>query len=129
VGKNEQIDYWLDSSASDIEAAGHLLAGGSNLQALFFIHLALEKILKAHFIKTNVSQPPLVHDLIFLHDQTDVNLDDEDLRFLAQANGWNIEGRYPDYKKSLHRIASREFVTHAMHSAKKVWKKLREKLP
>lgn len=128
MGKEDQIKYWIDSSSDDRRAAEVLHKGGQNLQALFFMHLSLEKILKANWVKTNQSQPPKVHDLIYLHDQSALDLDVEDLTFLSQANGWNIEGRYPDYKKSLNKIATDSFTKMNLSKAKSIWKKLQEKL-
>ncbi len=128
MGKEDQIKYWIDSSSDDRKAAEVLHKAGQNLQALFFIHLSLEKILKANWVKANQSQPPKVHDLIYLHDQSELDLDAEDLTFLSQTNGWNIEGRYPDYKKSLYKIATVSFTKLNLSKATSIWKKLQEKL-
>ncbi len=44
----EQIKYWKDGSIDDWQAAEQLITGSKIRQGLFFAHLALEKILKAH---------------------------------------------------------------------------------
>jgi len=44
----KQIEYWRYGSADDMEAATVLLEKNKFRQALFFAHLAVEKMLKAH---------------------------------------------------------------------------------
>ena len=99
MGKEEQIKYWIETSDEDWKNERSLLKDKRNLAALFFAHLTLEKILKAHWTKCNDTVPPKIHDLIYLHDQTDLELEAADLEILSQANNWKIEGRYPDFKK------------------------------
>lgn len=45
------IKYWGESADYDFEAAGDLCKTGKYSHALFFGHLAVEKILKALFVK------------------------------------------------------------------------------
>ncbi len=44
----KQINYWLTSSKEDMEVGEELLEKGRYRYTLFFFHLAIEKILKAH---------------------------------------------------------------------------------
>lgn len=45
----KQSAYWRKGADEDWEAGKELLQNGRIRQGLFFIHLSLEKILKAHF--------------------------------------------------------------------------------
>ena len=45
--KQKQLNYWKSSAEDDLEAADVLFDGGKYLQALFFSHLVIEKMLKA----------------------------------------------------------------------------------
>ena len=47
---DQQIAYWRTSSQEDSEAARSLLDQKHVRHALFFLHLSLEKILKAHVL-------------------------------------------------------------------------------
>lgn len=126
MGNAEQISFWIDSSTDDLKAAEVLHQSDRNLQALFFVHLSIEKLIKAFWVKANKTQPPRIHDLIFLHDQSGLDLDD--LTFMTQINGWNIEGWYPDYKKSLNKVASKDFTQSNLTKAQALWHRLQEKL-
>lgn len=82
----------------------HLLKGKSYIQALFFAHLVLEKILKAHWVKDNEENtPPKIHNLLNIFAKTSLQLPDTDKDFLAIMNQFQLEGRYPDYKLELYK--------------------------
>jgi len=53
----KQIEYWAEGSDEDIEVAKELFAKNRYRHALFFGHLALEKILKAHVTKKTSAVP------------------------------------------------------------------------
>jgi HEPN domain-containing protein len=57
---------WIALSDYDLETARHMLATGRFLYVIFMCHLALEKMLKAHFTEVTQSIPPKTHDLIYL---------------------------------------------------------------
>jgi hypothetical protein len=80
---------------------------GRRVYALFFMHLTIEKILKAHWLKDNASAvPPFSHELKIIANQTDLELSGEQYNLLGAMQGWNIESCYPDFKRNLNRIAS-----------------------
>lgn len=63
--KVEYINYWKLTAEKDWDAVGHLFEKGDYLHALFFAHLVVEKILKAHFVKDNTADiPPKTHNLM-----------------------------------------------------------------
>jgi HEPN domain-containing protein len=55
---------WIATSDYDIESAHHMLATGRYLYVVFLGHLALEKLLKAHFTELTQTIPVKTHDLI-----------------------------------------------------------------
>ena len=74
------------------------------LHALFFAHLLLEKLCKAHWVKDNTGNiPPKIHNLIILIGKTKLELLDTDKQFLSQMNQFQLEGRYPDYTQRLYK--------------------------
>lgn len=91
-----QIEYWLNGSQDDIEAAAVLLEKGKVRQSLFFAHLAVEKALKAHVSKAAESVPPRTHDLLRLAELAGISLDPPRRTFLARLQRFCLEGRYPD---------------------------------
>jgi HEPN domain-containing protein len=62
----QQLTYWTASSEEDFAAAQSLLEKGHLRHCLFFAHLALEKMLKAHVVVATKNIPPKIHDLVRL---------------------------------------------------------------
>jgi len=51
-----------------------MLATGRYLYVVFFCHLALEKMLKAHVVEVTQSIPARTHDLIYLVKKSELSL-------------------------------------------------------
>ena len=128
--KAQHIKYWCDTAKDDWESIGFLFDGKKYVQALFFVHLALEKILKAHWVKNNENNfPPKTHNLIYLYENAGVILSEEDTDFLQMMNTYQIEGRYPDYLTQLNRGTSIEQTEEIISLANQIFKCLQENLP
>ena len=107
--KLEHIEYWKVSSEKDLPTVELLFDKGHYPQALFFGHLVLEKILKAHWVKDNDDNiPPKTHNLTKLAEQTNLVLGSDDLQFLGKMNVYQLEGRYHDYIFSLYKTTKQE---------------------
>ncbi len=91
-----QIAYWRAGSDEDIAAAASLLEKGHARHALFFAHLALEKLLKAHVCRVTQDVAPRVHDLFRLAELAGLPLSPEQATLLARFQKYCLEGRYPD---------------------------------
>src|SRR3972149_9615828 len=94
VGK--QIDFWKTSSDEDFAAAKALLEKGHLRHCLFFAHLALEKMLKAHVTQRTKDIPPRIHNLVRLSENAELSLTGEQASFLRSFDMYQMEGRYPD---------------------------------
>jgi HEPN domain-containing protein len=95
-----QIGYWLNGSQEDVEAASVLLEKRKISQGLFFAHLAVEKVLKAHVTKATGQVPPRTHDLLRLADLADIAMSRDCRAFLARLQRHCLEGRYPDLDRA-----------------------------
>lgn len=94
----------------DWKSVEALFKAGQFIHALFFSHLVIEKLLKAHWTRDNIENEPLrVHDLEFLYNQTELKLSAEQTDFLRIVNSWNLEGRYQDYKDKFYKIATKDY--------------------
>ncbi|OQA02477.1 MAG: HEPN domain protein [Planctomycetes bacterium ADurb.Bin401] len=91
----EQINYWKNGAVEDLQAAEHLINGNKVRHGLFFAHLSLEKILKAHVCKTTGKIAPKLHNLVRLSEAASLTPSGEITDFLAEMNQFNLEGRYP----------------------------------
>lgn len=94
--QKKRFEFWKRSSEEEIKAASVLLKNKKLRQALFFVHLSLEKILKALVIKKKGEHPPITHNLKYLAEQIELELSEDMENFLIEATAFNIEARYPD---------------------------------
>lgn len=110
MDKVEHIVYWKVTAQKDWDAVGHLFEKGDYLHALFFAHLVVEKLLKAHFVKDNEANfPPRTHNLLLLSSETNLEPTVEQLRLFSQVNQFQIDGRYPDYQFNMFKIATQSY--------------------
>jgi HEPN domain-containing protein len=96
VDTQKHIAYWREGAAEDLEVARELVGAGRSRHGLFFAHLALEKLLKAHVCRSTQDLAPRLHTLLRLAERTDLKLSEEQREFLARFDKYQIEGRYPD---------------------------------
>lgn len=92
----KQIACWRDGASEDLEAAHDLIAAKRVRHGLFFVHLALEKALKAHVCKQTNQLAPRIHDLLRLAVLAKLDISQEQKDFLSKVTFYNMQGRYPD---------------------------------
>lgn len=92
----KQITYWRDGSNEDIEVAKELVGLGRTRHGLFFAHLSLEKMLKAHVCRATGDLAPKIHNLVRLAELANLTFSKNRQRFLAGFDMYQLEGRYPD---------------------------------
>ncbi|MBU0763279.1 MAG: HEPN domain-containing protein [Bacteroidetes bacterium] len=95
--KQKHIDHWQKGAENDIETAGILITNRKYIEGLFFCHLCIEKILKAHVVKALNKIPPKSHNLEYLKNLTKIETSKEDILFMAVLMKYQLEGRYPEY--------------------------------
>lgn len=101
----KQIEYWTKVSEDDLITADLLIREKRILHGLFFCHLVIEKALKAHVVKISGEIAPKSHNLIYLSEKANLELDDEFEIFLGILMKYQLQGRYPDYNPVLPDIA------------------------
>jgi len=92
----KQISYWQTGAIEDWAVATDLISRKRIRHGLFFVHLALEKLLKAHVCQHTQELAPRIHNLSRLVELTALTLSLDQQNILAEANAFNLEGRYPD---------------------------------
>ena len=127
--KQDFIKYWADSSNHDLEVANSLFDSKDFDYCLFLSHLSLEKLLKAIWVKNNVeNNPPLTHNLVYLARHANLDLNEEQLKFLQIVNSYNIGIRYPDYKFKIYQMCDQEFTEYNLNKVKDMHEWLMKKL-
>jgi len=127
--KGEHIQFWTKQVTDDFDCAIVLYQANHYAQSLFWAHLALEKLSKALWIKTNESNtPPFVHNLLRLITLTNEPFTDEQLQFFNEMNMFQIKGRYPDYAENLDETVTKEICEEYLNNTKEMIQCLQEKL-
>ena len=117
--KSEAISYWLKSAEHDMESSLAIFSSGRYDWSLFVAHLALEKALKALWIKNNSEIiPPRIHNLVRLAEEANLDLSDNEKLFLYEVNDFNLETRYPDKKFDFYKKCSRNFAEEYLKKIK-----------
>ncbi len=126
--KEEHIKYWTENSLHDLESAEAIFNTGKNDWSLFISHLALEKMLKALWIKTNEnSAPPKTHNLLKLAEMCKLKLSEDDQLFMLEVTSFNLEARYPDIKNDFREKCTGEFTENYLKRIKEFIKCIQEK--
>ena len=96
VNVEQHIEYWRSGAAEDLAIADKLVRDDHRRHGLFFAHLALEKLLKAHVCQQTQDLAPYTHSLLRLARLAELRIDENQTRLLDQIGRFNIEGRYPE---------------------------------
>lgn len=123
------VQYWQTEANEALEVAGHLIEKADYSYALFFGHLAVEKILKALYAARLEEHAPPVHNLLRLARLVGLELDEERTEALLRITAFNIEARYPDMKRDFRRICTPEYTGQQMALIKELFEWLRSQIP
>lgn len=96
------IQYWSESAEYDFDTAKSLIKAKRFPHALFFSHLALEKLLKALVVRASKKHAPFTHSLTFLAEKTELEISEQLMDKLAEYTEFNIEARYPGERKDFY---------------------------
>ncbi len=127
VGKIRE--YWLVEAIEALRVAEHLVDKQDYSYALFFGHLAVEKILKALYVSHHREHAPPIHNLLRLARVAGLSPDEAKIDDLITITAFNIEARYPDLKRSFRLKCTPEFTNDQMQKIKEVFKWVRSQLP
>ena len=101
VDAGKHVEHWRRGSEEDWKVAGELMRSGRVRHGLFFAHLALEKVLKAHICRRTQDIAPRIHRLDRLAEIAGIALSPEHQRVLVRMNDFNLKGRYPESPETL----------------------------
>lgn len=118
--KLELINYWIQTADDDYKTMLNLYDSSDYSWSLFIGHLAIEKLLKALYIKTIDENPPKTHDLLRLAEKAELELDEETKDLLDLITTFNINTRYPDYKNKFRNLCTKEFCQQNINKIKEI---------
>ncbi|MBI1869522.1 HEPN domain-containing protein [Candidatus Gottesmanbacteria bacterium] len=114
MSQTEAIKYWIASAQEDWEVAQSLLKLDKYNHALFFLQLALEKLIKAVHVSRKDESPLYVHNLILLAQKAGIEFSEEELINVKEISSFNVSSRYDSYKRDFYKKATREFAIEWM---------------
>ena len=114
-------DYWLVEAKESLQVADHLVEKRDYSYALFFGHLAVEKMLKALYVVRRRQHPPYKHNLLRLAELTEVELDNARTKILATITTFNIEAHYPGEKRAFRAKCTPEYTHGQMRVVKEAF--------
>jgi len=128
--RDEIILYWVETSDSDHNTMTHLFEAADYHWSLFIGHLVIEKLLKSVYakVKDDYQSIPFSHDLLYLAEKAKLELTDETKKNLAVITSFNIQARYPDYKKAFYDKCTRDYCTDQLKNIEEVRLWLKELL-
>jgi HEPN domain-containing protein len=110
MDKQDYIKYWVTTSGEDLISMESVFKAGRYDWSLYIGHLALEKILKALWVKNNSNDnPPKTHNLKKIADEAKYPSSEAEAILFLEINDFNLEARYPDYKFDFHKKCTKEF--------------------
>lgn len=123
------VAYWLTEADEALQVADHLVEKADYSYALFFGHLAVEKVLKALYASRMGQHAPPVHNLLRLARSAGIEPDEIQTEALLTITAFNIEARYPDLKRTFRQKCTAVFTAHQITMIKEVFKWLRSLIP
>lgn len=93
----KQIDYWRTNSDKDIDTATILIDAKKYIEGMFFCHMSIEKIIKAHVVIKTEQIPPKTHDLFYLANIAKIEFSESQSDMMNILMKYQLEGRYPEY--------------------------------
>ncbi|MCD4742725.1 MAG: HEPN domain-containing protein [Desulfobacteraceae bacterium] len=128
MDQKEIIDFWASEAEESLQVANHLFEKKDYSYALFFGHLAVEKIIKALLTKSTNQQAPRSHNLLRLAQEAHIEITEDQKLALIRITAFNLESRYPDYKKEFRKKCTLQFTKKELKKIKEVFTWLKLKL-
>lgn len=121
MNPKDLIKYWQTTANDDLQTAESLMAAKRYHHALFFCHLALEKLLKGLVFQHTSEHAFPIHELKKLARQAKLALTPALEKQLDEITTWNIRARYDNYKREFYTKATRQFATKWFARVKEIF--------
>ena len=124
------IDNWFSLAKYDLATAEAMLQTGRYLYVGFMCQQALEKLLKACYVKERGSTPPYTHNLLRLTAELSWGgeIDPQRLKALQSLNSYYIESRYTEDIQELAAVLTEAKVRIVLADVKELFEWIKAKL-
>lgn len=85
-------------------------------------------IFKAHAVKKTGKQVAKTHNLKYLNKLAELKLEGDELELILDANGFNMEARYPSEKLKFYKLCNKKYTDQYFDRILSLHKKLCQKM-
>lgn len=126
----KSIKVWVEIAEEDLDTAICCFENKKLLWSVVMCQQAIEKILKALYVKNFTEIPEKTHNLVKLAQDTGIINDsnDEITVFFNKLILYYFGSRYPEKRARLQKECNYEFVHGIMNKTKEVFQWVKEKL-
>jgi HEPN domain-containing protein len=122
------VSYWLEGAEYERGVADAMFQTGKYPYALFFGHLAIEKVLKALVVQGTREHAPYTHSLPLLVSKLTSKIPEEIEKKLVVFMEFYSEARYPEEQMKFHQKCTKDFAEQNLNEVNKVFKWLKQRL-
>lgn len=126
--QEKAIKIWLEGAEDALDTCNKIFKSKKYHHALFFLHLALEKIIKAFYIFKLDTSPPYTHNLKDLCLKMKLKLSVDQLAELDEISEFNVSARYEEYKFKIYKRATKEYSEKWMKIGRDYYKFFKKEL-
>ena len=121
------IKNWISLAKYDLETAEAMLNAGRYLYVAFMCQQAIEKILKACYVKEFNDTPPYTHNLLMLAKKLSFfsKIGSDKLEHIEVMNSYYIESRYTEELEELVAVLTEEKAREILDSTKRLFEWLK----
>ena len=119
---------WLRQAEYDMETAGAMLDSERYIYCVFMSHLSIEKALKALYVKRLGKNPSKTHSLVYLAQNTHIELPEQTKEFLEMLDGVSVPTRYPEELEKLIEEYSKDRTKNILGKSREALRWLKQQL-
>lgn len=116
------LKYWVDEATDALDTAEKLFVDKKYHHSLFFLHLSIEKLLKALHQKIKNEPAPPIHNLFRLAQLIGIDISQQMNLELKEISSFNLSARYDDYKQEFYKKATYKYAIKWLNIGKKLYK-------
>jgi HEPN domain-containing protein len=124
------IDNWISLAEYDLATAHDMLKAGRFLYVAFMCQQAIEKILKACYVKQHESTPPYTHNLLRIIKELSFRdeISNEMIAAIEELNSYYIESRYTEDIEELSKLLTETKAVSVLNSTKELFEWIKARL-
>jgi HEPN domain-containing protein len=128
VDRENHYKEWQKQAVYDLDTARVMWENGRYIYCIFMCHLAVEKALKALYVKEISMAAPKLHSLVYLAQAIKIDMPDTIKEFIDNLDEVSVPTRYPDELERLLKEYSEGKTQLVFKKAEEALKWLTERL-